>query len=90
MGKRGFFVTGSRSLVALGAVTLLGTAYGQTDLEYREWIAFSGDRAGTRQWMQECRTCGETQDFWEAGGVRWHAVEAFMEVMNLGAGSGWD
>lgn len=29
--------------------------------------------AGTRQWLIEC-PCGHTQDFWDAGGVRYKAV----------------
>lgn len=29
---------------------------------------------GTRQWEQVCRTCGQVQDFWEAGGVRYKAA----------------
>ncbi len=32
--------------------------------------AFRAVESGTRQWLQECQSCGHKQDFWEAGGVR--------------------
>ncbi len=35
--------------------------------------AFRALEEGTRQWVSECK-CGEIQDFWETGGVRYKAV----------------
>jgi len=45
---------------------------------FLRWIlsekAYKAVEKGTRQWYQECRTCGHRQDFWEAGGVRYKAA----------------
>ena len=35
--------------------------------------AFSAVKAGTKQWLAECR-CGHKQDYWNAGGVRYKAA----------------
>jgi hypothetical protein len=35
--------------------------------------AFAAVRAGTKEWLIECR-CGHKRDLWEAGGVRYKAA----------------
>ncbi len=37
--------------------------------------AFDAVRSGTKQWIAEC-PCGNKQDFWDAGGVRYGAKSA--------------
>lgn len=35
--------------------------------------AFAAVRAGTKEWLAECR-CGHRQDIWDSGGVRYKAA----------------
>ncbi|MFC1735583.1 hypothetical protein ACFL1X_05660 [Candidatus Hydrogenedentota bacterium] len=35
--------------------------------------AFEAVKAGTRQWLMECK-CGNKRDVWDEGGVRYKAV----------------
>jgi len=41
--------------------------------------AFNAMRAGTRNWLIECK-CGHRTDYWEAGGVRYKAVGERREL----------
>jgi len=36
--------------------------------------ALAAVRAGTREWLMECRSCGHKRDLWDEGGVRYKAA----------------
>lgn len=35
---------------------------------------FEAVKAGTKQWLIECRSCGHKRDIWDEGGIRYKAA----------------
>lgn len=45
----------------------------------KSWAAAM--QADSERWKMRCCTCGWTQSYWEAGGIRWKAVSKGKRIM---------